>query len=80
MNANIAINKTLDARQFTCPVPILETKKALASLKAGERLLILTTDPDTWVDFVVLSQQTGYPLLSRKKNTDGFYEFILEKN
>lgn len=38
-------NQELDARGLNCPLPILRTKKALATLASGQVLKVVSTDP-----------------------------------
>jgi tRNA 2-thiouridine synthesizing protein A len=42
--------KELDLKGLKCPLPVLLTRKALRRLGAGERLLILCTDPLSQID------------------------------
>lgn len=74
------IDVTLDARQLNCPMPILQTKKALANMEAGQRLKVLATDPDSPADMQVFCRQTGHILLKNDRNDQSEYEFIIEKN
>ena len=41
---NIAFNAEVDAIGMNCPLPILRTKKALATMQSGEVLKIKATD------------------------------------
>ena len=43
--------QTLDVRGAKCPVPIVKTKKMIDTLKVGEVLEVLATDPGSVVDF-----------------------------
>ncbi|WP_150539080.1 sulfurtransferase TusA family protein [Actinobacillus vicugnae] len=50
----------LDLRAYSCPLPLLMTKKALATLPEPARLVIYlnrTSSPD---DFELLCEQYGY--------------------
>ena len=42
--SNIAFNAEVDAIGMNCPLPILRTKKALATMQSGEVLKIKATD------------------------------------
>lgn len=46
-----------------CPKPLLETKKRLKTLKSGEILRILATDPEAVYDLKALCEQTGHAFL-----------------
>ncbi len=43
--------KILDVRGAKCPVPIVKARQALDSLKAGDVLDVLATDPGSVQDF-----------------------------
>ena len=43
-SVNIAFNAEVDAIGMNCPLPILRTKKALATMRSGEVLKIKATD------------------------------------
>ncbi|MDH5479212.1 MAG: sulfurtransferase TusA family protein [Nitrosomonas sp.] len=72
------INKELDARGLTCPLPILRTKQSLAEMTSGEVLKIIATDPGAAIDFQVFAEQTGNTLLSMSE-TDNEFTFFLKK-
>ena len=48
---NIAFNAEVDAIGMNCPLPILRTKKALATMQSGEVLKIKATDAGAAHDF-----------------------------
>ena len=68
----------LDARGLNCPLPILKTKKALATMQSGQVLRILATDPGSVKDFQAFSRQTGNELLAHAEN-DAEFEFFLKR-
>jgi len=67
----------LDARGLRCPLPILRTKKALATLHSGQRLRVLTTDPGSMKDFSAFARQSGNVLEVAREVEEGEYEFVL---
>ena len=71
-------NQTLDARGLNCPLPILRTKKTLNSLKSGDTLKMVTTDPGSVKDMVAFCNQTGNTLLSSQQSGNDF-EFMIRK-
>ena len=62
----------LDCRGLYCPLPVLRTERALASLAVGEVLEVMATDPVAEIDMAVLSQRSGHPLLDRERRGDGW--------
>ena len=63
---------TLDARGLNCPLPILRTRKAIATMASGEVLEITATDPGSVKDLDSFCQQTGHRMLSSEAAENGF--------
>jgi tRNA 2-thiouridine synthesizing protein A len=57
------IDKTVDARGLSCPLPILRAKKALTEIPVGGALEILTTDKGSVADFEAFARATGNELM-----------------
>ena len=53
----------LDTTGLFCPVPVLLTARAMASLAEGERLEMIGDDPEILRDIPVWCEQTGNRLL-----------------
>lgn len=70
--------ETLDTKGLNCPIPILKAKKSMKSLKAGETLEVLSTDPGSVRDFESFCRATGNPLLESDE-TEGVFRFVIEK-
>lgn len=68
----------VDACGLKCPLPILRTKKALATLAGGERVEVLTTDPTSVRDFEAFCRQAGHALVEWQE-AEGRFCFVLEK-
>jgi len=66
----------LDARQMDCPLPILRTKKTLATMQSGEVLKVKTTDADAAHDFPAFAKQTGNELLASGTEGDVLVFFL----
>lgn len=73
-----AIDAELDTSGLNCPLPILKAKKALASLRGGQTLRIIATDPESVRDFKTFSQQSGHELLETREE-GGRFLFLLRK-
>ncbi len=54
---------TLDARNLLCPLPVIRTQERVASLKAGDELTIIATDPGTLHDVPAWCRVHGHTLL-----------------
>ena len=68
----------LDATGLTCPLPVLRTRKALASLSAGSLLEVQATDPAAVKDMAAFCEATGHELVESSA-ADGTYRFLLRK-
>jgi TusA-related sulfurtransferase len=68
----------LDARGLACPMPIVKTAMAIASLASGELLEVLATDPGSTKDFVAWSKATGHELVE-SSTEDGAFRFVLRR-
>lgn len=68
----------VDARGLACPLPILRTKKALATMQTGQVLRIVATDPGSVKDFEAFSHQTGNELLLHTQK-DKEFEFFMKR-
>ena len=66
--------KELDLKGLKCPLPVLRTRKALERLVAGERLIVLCTDPLAGIDIPHLVHQTG-DLIENRHARDGVFVF-----
>ena len=50
--------KTFDLRGLKCPLPVLRTRRALASMAPGDVLIVSCTDPLAGIDIPNLLRQT----------------------
>lgn len=75
---NTPATQSLDARGLNCPLPILQTKKALSALASGDTLAIIATDPGSVKDMQAFCKQTGHELVSSATH-QGDFEFVIRK-
>jgi TusA-related sulfurtransferase len=73
------IHYTVDARGFTCPRPILMSKKALNALNIGQVMEILTTDPGSFSDIPSWLHVTDQELLSLEERGPKDFRFIVKR-
>jgi tRNA 2-thiouridine synthesizing protein A len=64
MSLDIVFNAEVDAIGMNCPLPILRTKKTLATMQSGEVLKIKATDAGAAHDFPAFAKQTGNELIA----------------
>tara|TARA_A100001011_G_scaffold327778_1_gene352088 strand:- start:274 stop:507 length:234 start_codon:yes stop_codon:yes gene_type:complete len=72
------VDKVLDVKGLSCPMPLLKAKKTLNDMEAGAVLRVLATDPGSERDFEVFALQSGNTLLD-STNSDGVYCYYLRK-
>lgn len=68
----------LDARNLSCPLPILRAKNSLSTMSSGQVLRITATDKGAPNDFGEFCRQTGNLLLSSTA-LDGEFVFYLRR-
>jgi tRNA 2-thiouridine synthesizing protein A len=54
-----SVPTVLDVRGLRCPLPLVKARQALASLPAGEALVVLATDPEARIDLAALAADSG---------------------
>jgi tRNA 2-thiouridine synthesizing protein A len=68
----------LDLTGLKCPLPALKTRKALKSLKPGDRLEVHCTDPLSVIDIPNLIRETGDRVEITESNAERIV-FLIEK-
>ena len=76
MSDAIEFNVEVDAIGMNCPLPILRTKKALATMQSGQILKVKATDSGAANDFPAFAKQTGNELLSSTTEGDVLVFFL----
>jgi tRNA 2-thiouridine synthesizing protein A len=70
-------DKILDLKGLACPLPVLKTRKALAELRKGATLEVLSDDPSARDDFVAFAESTGNTLIEHTES-GGVHRFVLQ--
>lgn len=68
----------LDLSGLKCPLPVLRTRKALRSLKPGDRLQVTCTDPLAAIDLPNLLRETG-DILEDQHEDEARLRFLIRK-
>ena len=76
MSEPIVFNAEVDAIGMNCPLPILRTKKALATMQTGEVLKVKATDAGAAHDFPAFAKQTGNELLATSQEGNVLIFFL----
>jgi len=69
---------TLDLTGLKCPLPALKTRKALKSVRPGDRLEVHCTDPLSVIDIPNLIRETG-DKVEITEHSDARIVFLIEK-
>lgn len=72
------IEQVLDLKGFTCPIPLLRTKKQLKLMAVGDVLKLLITDPNTKSDLNRFCQRGNCTVVSEQQQADHDI-FIIKK-
>ncbi len=57
-------DREVDVRGFNCPMPALRARAALAHMKKGQVLRVVSTDRNASRDFHTFARKTGHELLA----------------
>lgn len=66
-----AFEQAYDLKGLKCPLPVLKTRKRLATMHSGAVLVVETTDPLAVIDIAHLCQEDGHTLRLSEKTPDG---------
>lgn len=72
----IELAAEVDCRGLLCPLPVLETGKALDQLHGGAVVLVICTDPAAVIDLEVYCATSGHPLLGSRRHGDQLHFWI----
>jgi tRNA 2-thiouridine synthesizing protein A len=73
------VDRELDTKGLSCPLPILKTKKTLAEMTSGQTIRIVCTDAGSVRDFQAFAKQTGNPLLGQAEDGAHFVHLMQRK-
>jgi tRNA 2-thiouridine synthesizing protein A len=68
----------LDTSGLNCPLPLLKAKKALSTMRKGERLQVITTDRGAFIDIPVYCEISDNSLINMTE-TENKLIFVIEK-
>jgi tRNA 2-thiouridine synthesizing protein A len=73
------VNRTLDARGLSCPMPIMKSMQAIKRIRVNQVLEILTTDPGSLKDIPTWAKATGQELVSSEELGPESFRFLVKK-
>jgi TusA-related sulfurtransferase len=72
-------NVVLDIRGVSCPGPIIEAKKLVDGMKAGEVLQLISSCPGSRDDVRAWTRSTGLELVAARDTARDVHEFFIRK-
>jgi tRNA 2-thiouridine synthesizing protein A len=73
-----AIHTSVDAKNLSCPMPIVKTAQAVKAVPSGSLIEVLATDPGSVKDFAAWTRTTGNSILEQSEE-DGVYRFLIKR-
>lgn len=67
---------TLDAKRLLCPMPVIRTQDKIKTLKAGDVLEVVCTDPGALNDVPAWCRINGHKVLETKTTDDEVFIII----
>ncbi len=74
--SRIKADITLDTSGKCCPMPMVETNRAIKTLGPGQVLEIIATDPATQTDIPSWCRRTGNELLVQETDADTLRYYV----
>ncbi|WP_020209366.1 sulfurtransferase TusA family protein [Gilvimarinus chinensis] len=75
-HGSVCADETLDARDLTCPMPLLRAKQALNRLPIGAVLQVLATDQGSVRDIRAYADMTCHELLQQWEEQGVYYHLV----
>jgi tRNA 2-thiouridine synthesizing protein A len=76
---DVKVDKTLDCKGLSCPMPILKLAKEIKGMESGQVLELLGTDPGSKTDVPGWCEKTGNEFLGQEEEA-GVYKFYVRKS
>ena len=73
---SIQEDKTLDVSGLNCPLPVLKSKAALATMEAGQVLKVISTHPDSVKEFASLCRGPQFELYDSVQEEGRFVYWV----
>ncbi|WP_368297981.1 sulfurtransferase TusA family protein [Cytobacillus firmus] len=70
------VNKVLDAKGLSCPMPIVKTKKEMTALEPGHVMEVQATDKGSTADIKAWAQSTGNHYLGTVEDGDTLKHYL----
>jgi tRNA 2-thiouridine synthesizing protein A len=61
------MERLLDVRGLSCPLPLAKARLALGDMAPGDALVILATDPEAPIDLAAMAADHGHRLEAKRE-------------
>ncbi len=75
---NLKVDKVVDARGTACPGPLLEAKRAMASVPRGGIMEVLSSDEGTNDDIPLWAKKVGHEYLGNIEEA-GYWRLFVKR-
>jgi tRNA 2-thiouridine synthesizing protein A len=72
--------RTIDTSGQCCPVPLIETNRAIKTMQPGEVLEVISTDIGSRMDIPAWCKRTGHELLRAEEEGETFRYFVRKRD
>lgn len=73
------VDKTIDCKGLSCPMPIVKAKKSIDTLTSGQVMQLEATDKGAIKDFQAWVKQTDNEMVHMEEE-NGVYRFFVKKS
>jgi tRNA 2-thiouridine synthesizing protein A len=73
----LKLDKEVDARGMACPGPLLEAKRAVAEVSAGQIMAVMSSDEGTLSDLQRWTNKIGHEYLGHIEE-DGYWSIYIK--
>jgi tRNA 2-thiouridine synthesizing protein A len=72
-------DRTIDTTGQCCPVPMVETNRAIKQMQPGEVLEVISSDVGSRMDIPAWCRRTGNALLRAEEEGGKVYRYLIRK-
>ncbi|MFC4767201.1 sulfurtransferase TusA family protein [Effusibacillus consociatus] len=77
--STLTVDKSIDCKGLSCPMPIVRTKKAVEEINPGQVLEVIATDPGSVADVKSWAERTGHQFIGTV-NEEGVFKHYIRKS
>ncbi len=74
--SNPKADRTIDTSGQCCPVPMVETNRAVKQMQPGQVLEVISTDVGSKMDIPAWCNRTGNKLIASEERGGKFYYYV----